>query len=92
MGDVATEFQITKASVNALINRLCRDGWLTRTQDRKDRRITHLHLSKTAEKKIQTTLKRKRSIAAAALASLAPQDQKNLQRILRTMLETLNQS
>lgn len=89
MGDVAAEFQITKASVNALIKRLCRDGWLTRTQDRKDRRITHLRLSPLAASKIKKTLNRKRTIAAAALASLSDADQKTLRRILRTMVENL---
>jgi DNA-binding MarR family transcriptional regulator len=85
MGELTAEFAITKASVNALVNRLCRKGWLTRLRDPEDRRVVRLSLKRPAAKKIEALIRRKQTIAEQALEALSPTDRKTFARILRTI-------
>lgn len=91
MGDLAQSLAITKASTNALVNRLVRNKWVGRVQDKQDRRISHLFLSKSAETNIQHTLDQKRAIIRQAFSSLSQADQKQLNRILQTVIHHLKQ-
>lgn len=89
MGDLAEALGITKASTNALTNRLVRDGWASRNQDKKDRRISRISLSKSAETKIQRTIDQKRTIIRQAFSHLPTTDQKHLHRILKRVIHDL---
>ncbi len=92
MGDLVKELGITKASVNALISRLCRKDWLTRVQDTHDRRVFRLSLSAQATKQFEVTMRLKHKLAERMIASLSSKDQRQLQSILQNLSAHLDAS
>lgn len=92
MGELTDALKITKASVNALVNRLCRKGWLIRTQDRRDRRITRLSLSPRARKKVEAVMKEKQTIMEHALEHLSASERTHLTQLLTEISTHLHSS
>lgn len=92
MGELTEALGITKASVNALVNRLCHKGWLKRTTDRRDRRISRLSLTAPARKKIEAAILQKQTLIERAVTELSSSDREALQRILMLLSAHLHSS
>lgn len=91
MQDLADELQITAASATALIDRLVLAGWVKRTADSTDRRITTVALTHNAQQHFQSIVRQKMEQVDDLLNSLTMTDRRALARIL-DRIETRLQS
>lgn len=85
MGEIAKAFHITKASANALIDRLCKKNWLVRKQDKDDRRVVRLAISPPSLKRIRVLVSRKQESMKTMLRALTPKEKRDLLRLLKKL-------
>ncbi|MCL5667108.1 MAG: MarR family transcriptional regulator [Patescibacteria group bacterium] len=82
MRDLAENLRISPGSTSLFSDRLVESGWLSRCQDKNDRRAVCLKLSLAAEKKLDRMFKERFERVGRMLDALSPKDQRELDRIL----------
>jgi DNA-binding MarR family transcriptional regulator len=68
--DLANKLGLTPGAITQLIDNLYRAGYIERTQDEADRRITHLALSRRGKRKMTTLQKNREDIFKEIVATL----------------------
>jgi DNA-binding MarR family transcriptional regulator len=76
--EVADLLEIEKASAGRLIDRMQAKGWLERRDDRSDRRINRLHLTKKAERIHAAIWPLAEATVDEALGDLSPEERRRL--------------
>jgi DNA-binding MarR family transcriptional regulator len=89
MKDIAEHFSIEMPTATSLLNKLARLHLVTRTIDKKDRRVVRVSLSKKGEQVLEEALRMKTQRIEQILAHLSDEQQKNLYTILQTLAEKL---
>jgi DNA-binding MarR family transcriptional regulator len=88
--ELAALLETEKASLGRLLDRMQAKGWITRRQDKKDKRTRRIFLTK----KVQPTLQVMRDLAGVtrdeAVKSLSPEERKALMGMLRRMRDDLS--
>jgi DNA-binding MarR family transcriptional regulator len=85
MHEIADSFQITKPTATSLIDVLMKLGFVSRVEDKEDRRITRIKLSKTGEDFLQKNMSKTSLKINKILDYLTPKDKKDLKRIIDTI-------
>jgi DNA-binding MarR family transcriptional regulator len=91
MHEIAECFQITKPTATSLTDKLIKGGYVRRTEDKKDRRIIRISLTKKGEKFLAEDMARTGSRINSVLNSLSIQDKKDLSRIVNKINETVEE-
>jgi DNA-binding MarR family transcriptional regulator len=86
MRDVATYLRITAPSATHIIDELVKGGLMTRSADRKDRRIVRLTLSKKGSTFLAKSMRLKMKVLRGIVGSLNRADQKEFVRILSKLI------
>ncbi len=76
--EIADLLEIEKASAGRLIDRMQAKGWLERRDDRSDRRINRLHLTKKAERIHAAIWPLAEATVDEALGDLSPEERRRL--------------
>jgi DNA-binding MarR family transcriptional regulator len=90
MRDVAKKLHITPSSTSLLVTRLVRTGWLKRTADAGDRRVTYLSLSTQAEKRMEQMSKHRTERMQKLFSKLDAADIRAFHRILDKLEKALH--
>ncbi len=83
---IAKEMNASPAAVTSVLQRMERDGWITRTRDHKDQRMVRISPSRKAEK-LQEEVKRAFKLIEKEICSLYSEAERD---ILRNLLLRLN--
>ncbi|OQY66128.1 hypothetical protein B6D29_03090 [Microgenomates bacterium UTCPR1] len=81
VGSLARELEMSLSSMTQLVNRLVDKGWVDRKDNKVDRRITTLSLTKSGEKQIKKFMDKMFSSHYKVLASIPRNDLKEMIRI-----------
>jgi MarR family transcriptional regulator for hemolysin len=76
--EIADLLEIEKASAGRLIDRMQAKGWLERRDDRSDRRVNRLHLTKKAERIHGAIWPLAEATVDEALSDLSPEERRRL--------------
>lgn len=87
--DLAKFMHITRSAVAQLLEGLSEQGYVTKTEDTKDRRITHISLSKKGVDKMKQLDKQRRSIFNRLVEGLSDEQLTAAIEINKSMLEQL---
>ena len=90
MKELAEHMRVTPPTATSLANRLVKMELLGRKHDPKNRRTVRLSLTLKGKKLLQKLFKRHRIQMRNFFANLSNQDQKDLLRILKSLLEGLS--
>ena len=82
MRDVATHFNIAAPSATAVVEHLVREGYVTRTGNKKDRRVVRLMLTTRGVTLSRRILKTRERVLKDVLSVLNKEDVSDLQRVL----------
>ena len=85
MHEIAESFQITKPTATSLIDILMKLGYVSRVEDKKDRRVTRIKLSKRGNDFLKTHMSKTSLKINKILNYLTPRDRKDLKRIIDTI-------
>ena len=91
MHEIAESFQITKPTATSLIDALMKLGYVSRVEDKEDRRVTRIKLSKKGEEFLQKNMSKTNSKINNILNYLTPADKKSLKRIINTINKRLEE-
>lgn len=89
--DLTERFQITKSSATQLIERLHKQGLIGKATDKNDRRVTHLKLTKKAEKILLKMRKERDGEMRKIFSRVSSEDLRELVRIHLTLLKNLKE-
>jgi DNA-binding MarR family transcriptional regulator len=87
--DLATRMQISRSAIAQLLDGLSELGFITRTEDKKDRRIVHIGLSKKGKGKIKDLEKQRKAIFKELVSGLSDKQLKSAIEINSAMLKQL---
>ena len=87
MRDIAQNFSITMPTATSLIDKLIGTSLARRENDRKDRRIVRISLTRNGERLLKEVAKQRESKMNQLLSYLSEKDKKELLRILKTIVE-----
>ena len=85
MHEIAESFQITKPTATSLIDILMKLGYVSRVEDKEDRRVTRIKLSKRGNDFLQKHTSKTSLKINKILNYLTPSDKKDLKRIIDTV-------
>lgn len=88
--DFAQELGISNASVSALIDRLCRDGYAQRVVHPSDRRSVSLVPTEYSDTEVRNTLKKMHERMLEAAHSLSIEERKAAARFLEVMISSVD--
>lgn len=88
MQDVARHFKIRAPSATFLVEELVRGGYVVRHANLKDRRKVELTLTAKGKRAFKTFETKRNAILSKLFGSLETQDRKELNRMLRKMIES----
>jgi DNA-binding MarR family transcriptional regulator len=88
---IAEDFRITKPTATSLIDVLLKSDFVERLDDKDDRRIIRVKLSKKGENFLAKHMKKTNSKINKALSLLSPKDKADLQRIIQTINEKIQE-
>jgi len=89
MGEIAGQFKIEMPTATSMIDKLCKMELVQRQEDRKDRRLVRIILTKAGLKLLEKAMRERTKKIAQMLSYLSETDKKDLQRILYLMLEKI---
>jgi DNA-binding MarR family transcriptional regulator len=87
VGEVAAIVLTPQSTLTRVAERMVKAGWLLRTGDEADRRITRIRLTPAGLKLARKLVQQAREHEAAVLASVSVADAAALKRILRRLIE-----
>jgi DNA-binding MarR family transcriptional regulator len=87
--DLATRMQITRSAIAQLIDGLSELGFIIRTEDKDDRRIVHISLSKKGKNKLKDLEKQRKAIFKELVSELSDKQLKSAIEINSVMLRQL---
>jgi DNA-binding MarR family transcriptional regulator len=85
MGEVARRVAVTEKTITGVVDRLERDGLVTRARDPLDRRVVHVRLSARGEQRFRRIDGEVEARLEGILSLLEPQDRRELVRILERL-------
>jgi DNA-binding MarR family transcriptional regulator len=88
-GELAEEMNISFSSATSLVDRLVKNGWVTRDLDLDDRRVTRLGVTSEAKELIKKHKVAHYKLFAHLLDALPKGDVESLKRILANMEQAL---
>lgn len=91
MSELADALAVTPASASLMVDKLADDGWLQRTSDKQDRRIVYLLTTDRGSKRLESIRKQRMAGIDRMLGKLSEHDLTELERILKTLLESMSQ-
>jgi DNA-binding MarR family transcriptional regulator len=91
IGEVAEALGVTASSATTACKRLEKVGLLTRERQSDDERMVRVALTQQGHEQIEAWQQQRRAFLTQLLAPLNQQDQIELQRLLETMLEHIEQ-
>ena len=80
--DIVNELFIAKSHVSLSVNLLNTKGYIQKVQDKEDRKITHLKLTKKTEEIFKITNEKIKSLEERLFEGLTEEDKINMERIL----------
>jgi DNA-binding MarR family transcriptional regulator len=92
LSELAERLLISGGNVTGIIDRLERDGYVYRKRDDRDRRVVKALLTEKGYEHYKTFLPRYKDIVANINKGLAPQERKELQRLLKKLAVSVQQS
>lgn len=84
--DLAKKFSITLPSANDLINKLNQLKLINRKEDKQDRRLINLSITKKGEKLIKSILEKNNQCFSSLINKLNMEEKKQLLKILKKIL------
>lgn len=84
---ISQKMEITNAAASQLIDNLVKHGWVTRTQDDKDRRITWIELTPLGTEILHENFKQASFYLEGLLDYLGEEDASHLERIIDKTVE-----
>jgi DNA-binding MarR family transcriptional regulator len=90
MTDFAKTMRVSASTATAFVDRLVKAGWVKRVADPVNRKLVHLHITRSGERMLLKSTQEKRLLLAELLTLLPAADRKHLERILATLLRRLN--
>jgi DNA-binding MarR family transcriptional regulator len=87
--DLATRMQISRSAIAQFLDGLSELGYITKTEDSKDRRIVHISLSKKGKSKLKDLEKQRRVIFKQLVKELSDKQLKSAIEINNVMLRQL---
>ncbi len=87
MSDIAENFSITMPTATSLVNKLITTKLANRENDKKDRRIVRITLTRQGEKLLDEIAKQRNNRIHELLSYLSTQDKKDFFRILKTIVK-----
>ncbi len=89
MKQLADKLMITSPSATSFVQRLVTTGWVERYSDPKNRKQVHLRLTKSGKSVLSQKMQERDEAAKLLLSRLPQSDQRDLLRILRRLVESL---
>ena len=90
MSDFAKAMKISGSSATTFVDSLCKEKWVKRVADTKNRKIVHIVITPLGEKALTKNILQKRTFLSGILTLIPVADQKHLHRILTNLTESLN--
>jgi len=87
LGDISREMDIAPPTATGIVDRLERDGYLRRVPDEEDRRAVNISLTEKGVKFLKEMRRKKYERTCRILNMLTPEDRENYVRILKKLLE-----
>lgn len=91
VGQLSQRLHVSSPSVAQLCDRLVNSGWIKREDDQKDRRVTHLLLSREGEKKLKEIKLKHFKKMSMTLSLLDEKDLKDMTRIMTTLVSKVEE-
>jgi DNA-binding MarR family transcriptional regulator len=89
MSQIAKDLYIKLPTATSLVNRLIEAGYVTRTGDKKDRRITKIDLTEKGKQILKVAIKTKIKKMKFILDKLSPDEKKSLISIIKSLHDKL---
>lgn len=89
VSDLVNFLQLSKSSTTQLVERLVKAGFVSRIQDKEDRRIVRLNITESGEKKFEALKRNKMGKMQKIFSKLPAQDLRELIRIHVQLIEIL---
>ncbi|MFM2330532.1 MAG: hypothetical protein RLZZ26_39 [Candidatus Parcubacteria bacterium] len=86
MESIATHLGIKAPSVTALVDKLEKSRYVTRTRDKIDRRVTYVTLAEKTKRQLVALNKEKEAFFIKLLAKIPTKDRKEFERILSLLV------
>lgn len=91
MSDLAKTMSVTTAAMTGVVTRLVRDGYVSREEDPRDRRIVKVALTPKGSKVIRNMIEKRKEITKKMFEAVSPEDRQTYLRILGTIRDHLQQ-
>jgi DNA-binding MarR family transcriptional regulator len=82
MTELAHLLQVSASSATSFVDRLVRQGWVKRAQDKANRKLVHLRLTNAGERALTRCKTERRQHLKSTLSLIPKEDQQHLKRIL----------
>jgi MarR family transcriptional regulator for hemolysin len=89
--ELAQRMMVEPPTLVSILDRMERDGWISRRPCRSDRRRKYVQLNAAAEPSWDRVLESARRIRAQATTGLSPRQTKTLKKLLRVVQQNLTQ-
>lgn len=89
MSDIAHYMNVTTAAMTGIVDRLVRDGDVTRIYDPDDRRIIKINLTPKGSKLIEKTHEQKKQMIVHLFSRVSQKDREDYLRVLTNMRDIL---
>lgn len=90
MTDLAKAMEVTTSAMTGVVDRLVRDGYVSRSHDTKDRRIIHIKLTAKGTKIAHTAIEDRKKATIKMFSMISQEEREKYLSILEHIKEHLN--
>jgi len=90
MTDLANAMEVTTSAMTGVVDRLVRDGYVSRSHDTKDRRIIHIKLTTKGAKVAHTAIEDRKKATIKMFSMISQEEREKYLSILEHIKEHLN--
>jgi DNA-binding MarR family transcriptional regulator len=85
MTELSRTLRVSASSATSFVDRLVREGWVKRSQDKANRKLVHLRLTKAGEAALARCAASRKQMLRHLLSLISTEDQQCLRRILSNL-------
>lgn len=89
MSDMASGLGVTTAAMTGIVDRLVRDGFISREHDRDDRRVVNIELTSKGSKMVKAMIEKRKQMIASIFGALTQEERNQYLGILMRIRDGL---